>query len=507
MGRRQPGIPKLCLLLAGLLQNCICLAAAGSAAAASSGPNKMLQMLEQSGRRGTAEQFRHMIGRLDEAKRRRVESEGVGAEERRKKGRRHEHYGSDRGHDDVSSERDGRRARRHRSSRRNDRERPSSSTSKHRRRSSHHHRRHHKRDRERRRHKRRHAKSSSSYYSSSSSSSSPSPPRSRRARKQQIVASEAFKRKQLQTKEQSNAPPTRTVPLITEKDYYAKHKEFAEWLEMKFDKKFIELDSLEATRYFSRFVDQWNSGILNPKWYGWEQENIHPEEAYHTQMKELFERPQPSKPFRRHGKIDSHGEGANKDGKKDTARGGGRSSTDSALANMDLEKRVKVMSLMDPEECAHVLASMGPEKASEMCSKLDTTLVINAYLALADTDAWAVAMALPVLPKELATKILGKMDRTRQQRILLAKRGAPGELLDEDSDFENVPEITHLTDDQLQAELRNARGLNFDKLPLSKEQREQVELQKRDTQRRKQLEARLAREVRTTRRDGEDVGA
>ena len=69
------------------------------------------------------------------------------------------------------------------------------------------------------------------------------------------------------------------------------------------------------------------------------------------------QRPQPSKPFRRHGKIDSHGEGANKDGKKDTARGGGRSSTDSALANMDLEKRVKKSCAIQRRSCHGSAAS------------------------------------------------------------------------------------------------------------------------------------------------------
>ncbi|GMH43938.1 hypothetical protein BSKO_11872 [Bryopsis sp. KO-2023] len=54
---------------------------------------------------------------------------------------------------------------------------------------------------------------------------------------------------------------------LTEQDYFEKHAEFSTWLLEEKEEYFNELSSEKSRSRFSKFVEAWNSGNLNVKFY------------------------------------------------------------------------------------------------------------------------------------------------------------------------------------------------------------------------------------------------
>lgn len=82
------------------------------------------------------------------------------------------------------------------------------------------------------------------------------------------------KKRKLETKEATKAaviPPQ----LLTEEDYFKKTDEFHVWLKQEKHKRFEDLSSDKARKYFKKFIEAWNAGELSDMFYS----NAIPEDA------------------------------------------------------------------------------------------------------------------------------------------------------------------------------------------------------------------------------------
>eukprot|EP00466_Bigelowiella_natans_P005096 jgi/Bigna1/71593/fgenesh1_pg.16_\ len=343
--------------------------------------------------------------------------------------------------------------------------------------------------------------SSSSSSSSSYSSSSSSPPPDSTSIAQSKPAPSAL-RTGVGAAATTPAPTTgsewkKKIKKISDKDYYGKNKEFGLWIKQNTGRSFAELNSFEANRYFSRFVDQWNSGALPKDMYG--EEVLDEGEAYSKEMARIWSS-QAEKYQSRQRHPDMVAGGPRKKGKD----GGGvlDPSTVDKLVAMELQGRVRTMNLMSEEECASVLIALGPEDAAHTCMRIERDLAISSVISMAKKNPQACAATLPHFTRGFADSVLEKMDRDLQQRIVVAKSGS-GMSISTDSDFESShPELARLSTEQLRNELMQNKGYDKRSLPLTEQQRVDIEMERRAEQRRKQLE--INRAIKKHRADDEE---
>ncbi|GAB5354315.1 hypothetical protein AAMO2058_000108200 [Amorphochlora amoebiformis] len=369
------------------------------------------------------------------------------------------------GEERLHNGRESRRHKRHGSDRHRQRKKNRDKDRKHRR----HRRRHHRTSRRRR--------SSSETYSSTYSDDASGGPAS--GSKHQI-------------KSIPTAAPTRfptrapTVEKITEADLVTKMSEFSRWLKES-KKSLQDLTSYETRTHFERFVKMWNEGALSREVYGVPEE-MNPNKVYNDEMEKLQLKAKEWAKRRQQYELRSNA-GVNQPG------GTTGPGLDPALAKLSRKERVKVMSMMAVDEISDVLVAMGPEEAASTAYLLEESQAIESVILMAENNPQAAGTLLPALEENLAEKILLKMDRALQNKVLAAKRGTyENLLLAKDSDFEEeYPELKHLSTEQIKAQLRDAtKGYNPKDLPLTDAQREMAAEEKREIQRRKQIEAQRA---------------